>query len=94
LKTSNERWVSAELFPTANISVQGGGRHFAAWLDGTDPLFGAQNAMFLQNTNLLPRQARDKPAGKDETNERFSAGKIADVYMKNMCEDFGCEDHW
>jgi len=50
--------------------------------------------MFLQNTNLLPRQARDKPAGKDENNERFSAGKIADVYMKNMCEDFGCEDHW
>jgi hypothetical protein len=31
---------------------------------------------------------------KYENNERFSAGKIADVYMKNMCEDFGCEDHW
>ena len=32
--------MAFELFPTANISVQGGGRHFAAWLDGTDPLFG------------------------------------------------------
>lgn len=52
--------ISFELFPTANISVQGGGRHFAAWLDGTDPLFA----------------------------------KIADEYMKHLCADFGCEDHW
>eukprot|EP00729_Bicosta_minor_P013049 gene13049-14678_t len=52
--------MKEELFPTANISVQGGGRHYAAWLDGTDPLFA----------------------------------KIADVYMKTMCADFGCQDHW
>ena len=32
--------LKEELFPAANISVQGGGRHYAAWLDGTDPLFG------------------------------------------------------
>eukprot|EP01062_Namystynia_karyoxenos_P066106 TRINITY_DN60117_c0_g1_i1.p1 TRINITY_DN60117_c0_g1~~TRINITY_DN60117_c0_g1_i1.p1 ORF type:complete len:832 (+),score=210.95 TRINITY_DN60117_c0_g1_i1:97-2496(+) len=29
----------ASLYPTANISVQGTGRHHAAWLDATDPLF-------------------------------------------------------
>jgi hypothetical protein len=31
--------VVATLFPDANISVQGGGRHYAAWLDAEDPLF-------------------------------------------------------
>lgn len=52
--------VMRKLFPSANISVQGGGRHYAAWLDGTDPLFG----------------------------------KIADEYMRTMCLDFGCHEHW
>jgi alpha-N-acetylglucosaminidase len=31
--------VVASLFPDANISVQGSGRHYAAWLDAADPLF-------------------------------------------------------
>ena len=31
--------MKTELFPSANISVQGSGRHYAAWLDATDPLF-------------------------------------------------------
>ena len=31
--------MKLELYPGANISLQGGGRHYAAWLDGTDPLF-------------------------------------------------------
>jgi alpha-N-acetylglucosaminidase len=52
--------LKTELFPTANISVQGTGRHYAAWLDATDPLFQ----------------------------------KIGDAYMKHLCADFGCTDHW
>ena len=28
------------IHPTANITAQGGGRHWAAWLDSLDPLFG------------------------------------------------------
>eukprot|EP00041_Stephanoeca_diplocostata_P034660 m.1193873 g.1193873 ORF g.1193873 m.1193873 type:complete len:405 (+) comp24558_c0_seq8:124-1338(+) len=32
--------VLKTLHPTANISLQGTGRHYAAWLDATDPLFG------------------------------------------------------
>jgi alpha-N-acetylglucosaminidase len=52
--------LKTELFPTANISVQGSGRHYAAWLDATDPLFQ----------------------------------RIGDAYMKHLCADFGCQDHW
>ena len=52
--------LKTELFPTANISVQGTGRHYAAWIDATDPLFD----------------------------------KIGDAYMKQLCADFGCQDHW
>ncbi len=40
--------MSFELFPTANISVQGGGRHFAAWLDGTDPLFAKIADVYME----------------------------------------------
>jgi alpha-N-acetylglucosaminidase len=40
--------VMAELHPGANISVQGGGRHYAAWLDGTDPLFGKIADKYMQ----------------------------------------------
>lgn len=32
--------MKTELFPHSNISVQGTGRHWAAWIDATDPLFG------------------------------------------------------
>lgn len=32
--------VLKTLYPSANISRQGTGRHYAAWLDATDPLFG------------------------------------------------------
>ena len=37
-----------ELYPEANVSVQGGGRHFAAWLDGSDPLFGKIADKYMQ----------------------------------------------
>lgn len=32
--------VLKSLFPAANITLQGTGRHWAAWLDSLDPLFG------------------------------------------------------
>ena len=44
--------MKQELFPSANISVQGGGRHWAAWLDGTDPLFGKIADKYLQLRTL------------------------------------------
>jgi alpha-N-acetylglucosaminidase len=40
--------MKSELYPSANISVQGGGRHYAAWLDGTDPLFGMIADRYMQ----------------------------------------------
>jgi alpha-N-acetylglucosaminidase len=40
--------MKSELYPTANISVQGGGRHYAAWLDGVDPLFGQIADRYMQ----------------------------------------------
>ena len=52
--------LATELRPDANISVQGSGRHYAAWLDATDPLFQ----------------------------------EIGDRYMRHMCSDFKCIDHW
>ena len=52
--------MKTELFKDANISVQGTGRHYAAWLDGTDKLFVT----------------------------------IGIAYMKQLCADFGCQDHW
>jgi alpha-N-acetylglucosaminidase len=37
-----------ELYPTANISTQGTGRHWAAWLDALDPLFGRIGDSFMK----------------------------------------------
>lgn len=31
--------MKTELFPGLNATVQGHGRHYAAWLDATDPMF-------------------------------------------------------
>eukprot|EP00035_Acanthoeca_spectabilis_P028652 m.471561 g.471561 ORF g.471561 m.471561 type:complete len:835 (-) comp31250_c0_seq1:128-2632(-) len=40
--------IMTALFPTANISLQGGGRHYAAWLDATDPLFQRIADVYMQ----------------------------------------------
>eukprot|EP00040_Diaphanoeca_grandis_P035238 m.221025 g.221025 ORF g.221025 m.221025 type:complete len:864 (+) comp33335_c0_seq1:105-2696(+) len=39
----------ASIYPTANISVQGNGRHYAAWLDSVDPLFGKIADEWMKN---------------------------------------------
>ena len=39
----------ASLFPTANISLQGSGRHYAAWLDALDPLFAKIGDRYMQH---------------------------------------------
>ena len=41
--------MKTELYPGSNISLQGSGRHWAAWLDSTDPLFQEIGDEFMKH---------------------------------------------